>query len=124
MYKIMLPQLTEINRPHGGPKDNEGTQGCQHSLSERHFEKEPDTSTEARDILSHESVKHSDPQAVLPTSMKTRSHRIHTAATERPRVAFFLSPISLLANIGEFFENILLTRNMREVNERRLLHDD
>jgi hypothetical protein len=63
-------------------------------------------------------------QGVLPISMETRSHGVHTEAGKGPHAAFFLLPISLLDIVGKIFENILLARVLREVNERGLLRDE
>jgi hypothetical protein len=50
--------------------------------------------------------------------METRWSDIHSKAAKGPQTAFFL-----LDTAGKLFEKILLTRVLREVNERSLLRD-
>jgi hypothetical protein len=77
----------------------------------------------ALDNLSHESVSRSPPHAVLPTSMELRTRGIHTEIGTLTQPSS-RRPKSPQDTVGKIFEGILLTRVIREVKRRVLLHHE
>jgi hypothetical protein len=57
-------------------------------------------------------------------SMVTHSLGTHTQAVKDPTLPSSYRPISLPDTVGKLSENILLTRDLREVNARGLLRDE
>jgi hypothetical protein len=74
--------------------ESSGHSRWQGAWPEQCFKQGPETSTKARDNLSHESVQRSPPQAVLPTNMETRSRGIRTEAGKETHEAFFLQTLT------------------------------
>lgn len=54
-------------------------------------------------------------QAVLPTSIETRSRDVHTEAREGLQAVASYKPINLLDAVGRFVGTVLVTRTHKEV---------